>query len=86
MTDKVADAIAATETRTETDQVPVRVTLSTGRQVGLVVPVDMTSTEAVDLIGYVSVTLPQQLAERRESDAPRPRPVRLWAPPGARRT
>jgi len=41
----------------------LRVTLSSGRDVALTVPVDMSAQEAIDLIGYVATQLPKKLVE-----------------------
>lgn len=63
MADKLDAAVAAASVPPAPAQ--VRVTLHTGRPVLLVVPADLSSIEALDLVGYIARQLPARLAEAR---------------------
>lgn len=77
MTDKIAAAIAAAEaTPPPVEVVSLTVTLSTGRQVGLLVPIDFTTREALDTVNFVAVGLGKEL-EKRRNPASRIVPVHL---------
>lgn len=63
-------AIAASEQR-QASSFRGTVTLpSSGRQVGLVVPADISAQELLDLAGFVTTALPREIAK---AAAPRPR-------------
>jgi len=74
MTDPVAKAVAAVEAEpTPVPMANLTLTLkSTGRQVGLIVPVDLALTEAMDLVGYVATALGTKLGELANTETPRP--------------
>lgn len=63
MADQVDAAVAAASVPPPPAQ--IRVTLHTGRAVVLVVPVDLSPMEALDLVGYIARQLPARLAEAR---------------------
>lgn len=67
MPDPIAAAIDATETPVL--MAGVRVRLSSGREIELNVPPDITGLEALELIGYISIDLPKALAARRRPSA-----------------
>jgi hypothetical protein len=69
VTDQVDTAIAATEPG-RTPGTSLSVTLSTGRKVGVVVPLDLTIAEALDLVGFVSSGLGPELARRKAARSP----------------
>ena len=61
--DKVEKAIAAAAA--PPPAATLRVRLHTGREIGLMVPVDLTPIEVVDMVGYIARQLPAKLAEAR---------------------
>lgn len=63
--DAIDEAIATTEESPPATGISVQLTLSSGRQAGLVLPIEMSGQDAIDIIGYLTVTLPQELAARR---------------------
>jgi hypothetical protein len=63
-TDQIVQAVAATEKGQPST--PVSIKLGSGREVGLVVPIDMSMAEALDLVGFVAQGLGAELARRRE--------------------
>jgi hypothetical protein len=67
--DPIQAAIAASEPA-PVAAVPLQVTLSTGRQVAVVVPLDMSIVEALDLVGFISQGLGPELAKRRAAASP----------------
>lgn len=71
--DKVAAAIAAVDGPPTTPPVSIRITVSTGRQIGIVVPGDLAGQEALDLIAFVASPegLSAELTKRRRSAAGR---------------
>lgn len=68
-TDTIARAIAATEPAA-TRAVNVTVTLSSGRPVGVIVPEDLTSREALDIVSFVSAGLGAELERQRQQARP----------------
>jgi hypothetical protein len=61
----VEQAIAAVEQPKPVRGATITVTLPTGRQVGLMVPVDLTAMETVSLVGFIGTQLGVELAKGR---------------------
>lgn len=67
MTDPIAAAIAAVVAPKPEQRTQVRIGLPSHRIVMLNVPTDLQAFELIDLIGYLTVQLPEELAKRGRS-------------------
>jgi hypothetical protein len=70
VSDQVDEAIAASAPGRPVEAVTLTVTVSSGRQVGLLVPSDLSRRETLDLVGFLAEGLEVELERRR---TPRPR-------------
>ena len=61
----IDQAVAAVEQPKSVRTATITVTLPTGRQVGLMVPVDLTAMETVSLVGFIGTQLGVELAKGR---------------------